>query len=359
VIWFSGSFPLNYLPDNDQAQEFQAVADFQDDVRKTTDLLARNRVALYPVDGRGLFNNAALSGAQNGKAMAHADAAGGIAPRSGPGLFHTPSPNKQGQPGTYSYAVNQFATTTNAEHATMIEMADETGGKAFFDTNGLKEAIEKAVDDGSNYYTLAYAPPDQKLSGGSRRIEVKIDRPGLHLSYRRNYFADDPDEAWRGKKVLPETAMQGAMMFGSPESTQILLGVQLDPEKLPVDKASEGTKPNPKLMKPPYRRYNLVEIVDAHNLLFKTSSDGVHHAKFEFAAVVYDAGGQVVNTSSNRISLDFPPDRYAQILERGLRAGQTIEAPLKGDYFLRVGVYDANSDRVGAVEIPTSTIKTK
>lgn len=112
-----------------------------------------------------------------------------------------------------------------------------------------------------------------------------------------------------------------------------------------------------KLVSPPYRRYNLIETVDVHNVLFTTTSNGVRHGKFEFAALVYDSDGNLVDSSSNHMSIDFPPDRFAAIQERGLRVGQTVEAPLKGEYFLRIGIYDANGDHVGAVEIPTSTLK--
>jgi len=52
-------------------------------------------------------------------------------------------------------------------------------------------------------------------------------------------------------------------------------------------------------------------------------------------------------------------DRYAQILARGLRVGQTIEAPEKGDYFLRVGIQDIGGDRIGAAEISLKVLKSK
>jgi hypothetical protein len=58
LIWFSGSFPLNILPDPEQAvfgvNPF-SVDDFQDDVRATTSLLSRAQVAVYPIDARGVF----------------------------------------------------------------------------------------------------------------------------------------------------------------------------------------------------------------------------------------------------------------------------------------------------------------
>lgn len=358
LIWFSGSFPLNYLPDNTQAQEFMAVADFQDDVRKTTDLLARSQVAVYPVDGRGLFTNGALNASQSDQGMAKM-AASRPTPvaRSGPGLFHTPSSNPEDQPGTFSSSARQFLATISAEHATMTEMAENTGGKAFFDTNALKDAVGKAIDDGSNYYTITYTPPGQKFDGSYRRVEVKVDLPELRLSYRKAYFADDPDSAWHGRKVLPQSAMQAAMMFGAPSATQIQFAVQATPEDAPVNKSSPGTKPNSKLMKSPYRRYDVTYVVDIHNVLFSATSDGGHRGNFEFAIVVYDSNGEVLNQAGNRIDLDLPPDKYAEILERGLHVSQAIEAPLNGDYFLRIGICDLAGDRIGAIEIPSSSVK--
>ncbi len=200
LIWFSGSFPLNFIPDPTQAQPFMAVADFQDELRKATELLARSQVAVYPIDGRELFNNPAFSATQRSNLIFGARGGG---PSVAPGVLHEDG----GRRPAAEQAAHDFAVKTGAEHATMSLIADNTGGKAFFDTNGLKEAVEKTVSDGSNYYTFAYAPPDEKFDGTYRRIEVKVDRPDLHLSYRQSYLADNPQDVWRGKKVLPQSTI--------------------------------------------------------------------------------------------------------------------------------------------------------
>ncbi|MFZ0960792.1 MAG: hypothetical protein WAO35_07780 [Terriglobia bacterium] len=36
---------------------------------------------------------------------------------------------------------------------------------------------------------------------------------------------------------------------------------------------------------------------------------------------------------------------------------QDIDAPDKGEYFLRMGMHDKSSDRVGAVEVPLTAIQ--
>jgi VWFA-related protein len=361
LIWFSGSFPLNFTPDITQENPFRAVADYQDDVRKTTDLLVRSQVAVYPIDGRGLFTNPDFNASQSDKSMARMFVAGAAPPSAKtPGRGNgSQSSNVADQAGGFTDSLRHFERQLSAEHATMTMIAENTGGKAYFDTNGLKEAVEKAIGDGSNYYAFSYTPPDERLDGSYRRIEVKVNEPGMHLSYRETYFADDLNEASGGKKVLPQSAMQAAMMRGSPGASQILFSVQANASAATVDKITKGAKPEPKLMKPPYRSYDLLYAVDVHDVAFTATADGVRHGTFEFAAVVYDDEGAFVNQTSNRISLDMPADRYAQILERGLRVGQVIEAPDKGDYFLRVAVQDIGGDRIGAAEISLKALRSK
>ncbi|HKN21968.1 MAG TPA: VWA domain-containing protein [Terracidiphilus sp.] len=183
LIWFSGSFPVNILPDPDMLSlstppskvpgaftpdPFAGVASMADEFRETVDLLARSQVAVYPIDARGLMVNPTLSVTQSGSTMIR-------------------------KPNGFANANTKFFQQTSEEHGTMEQMAQATGGKAFVNTNGLKEAVEKAINAGSNYYTIAYTPTNRKWNGDYRKIQVKLDRPGVTLAYRRGYFADDPN----------------------------------------------------------------------------------------------------------------------------------------------------------------------
>jgi hypothetical protein len=44
------------------------------------------------------------------------------------------------------------------------------------------------------------------------------------------------------------------------------------------------------------------------------------------------------------------------MLLSGLHAEQQIAVPVKGNYFLRVGVHDVPSDHIGALEIPVDEV---
>ncbi len=73
----------------------------------------------------------------------------------------------------------------------MEAVAEATGGGAFYNTNDLAGSVGKAVEGGANYYTLSYVPPGQQYDGRHHSIHVKVERPGVQLVYRDEYYAED------------------------------------------------------------------------------------------------------------------------------------------------------------------------
>ncbi len=155
LIWFSGSFPLNILPTSDgSADAFAAVVDAGDEYRDTIHLLTRAQVAVYPVDARGLQTAPMFSATQKGSRYS-------------------------ANPSNFNKDQQSFSTANAAEHETMNAMAEDTGGQAFYNTNGLSSAVSEAIDNGSHYYTLAYTPSDLKREGDFRKIEVTLFDAGI------------------------------------------------------------------------------------------------------------------------------------------------------------------------------------
>ncbi len=87
------------------------------------------------------------------------------------------------------------------------------------------------------------------------------------------------------------------------------------------------------------------------------SADGVHHGTVEFVTVVYDQAGNMVNSQSSSAVLHLSDAHYRQMLERGLPVRQEIAVPVKGNYFLRVGVHDIASDHIGTLEMPADEVR--
>jgi len=65
---------------------------------------------------------------------------------------------------------------------------------AFYNTNGLTQAVSKAIEEGSNYYTLTYSPSNVQWDERFRTIKVKVTEPGVQLTYRNGYYAVDPND---------------------------------------------------------------------------------------------------------------------------------------------------------------------
>jgi hypothetical protein len=87
---------------------------------------------------------------------------------------------------------------------------------------------------------------------------------------------------------------------------------------------------------------------------------GPLYCAVEFVTCVYDADGQLINTQVNDIKEMVKPDFFASVHGAGnhpeFQYKQEISVPVKGDYYLRVGVHDLLTNHVGAVELPVSAV---
>jgi VWFA-related protein len=304
LIWFGGSFPTEWPPE--YMPGAGSCYDYRDALNAATDLLARAHVAINPIESRGLQ-------ADNRKRL--------------------------------------------EEHHDMDLRADQTGGHAVYTSNDLAGTVAAAIDFGSNFYTLTYTPTNQTLDTRFRTIKVSVNRPNLHLTYRNGYFAVAPETDARGKKIDAVTPMQAALMRGALPATQILFRVNVAQSPTPEATAPTSNQPDPKLMHPPYRHYDLAYVIDIHGIDFKTSPDGNYRGDFEYGVRVYNAGGdEIINSTAKTVSPILPPAVYKSMLNSGANAHQEIDVPATGNYFLRIAVHDLASDRVGSIEIPSTSI---
>lgn len=336
LIWFSGSFPLSIMPDGDLQDPFSAVASSEDEFRATVNLLARSQVAVYPIDARQLMTDPALDAASSGRnyiknAMA---------------------------------AEQKFYQETENEHSTMSQMAEATGGKAFVNTNDLTGAVSKAIEAGSNYYTLAYSPTNKDQNGKYRNIEVNVARPGVKLSYRRGYFGDEPAsskhpaeaEDAQTDTMSNYNPLRTAMLLGAPDPDQVVFIADARPTSTGTEtELAPNNQPEPKISGP-FRRYTITFVVNPKDLNCEVMPDGQHHCALEFLTYAYDADGVLVNTQMNGIDASFSPERYDAFLKRPLAYRQQISVPVNGKYYLRLGLRDDIADHVGALEFPVASI---
>jgi len=234
-------------------------------------------------------------------------------------------------------------------------------------TNDLKGAFAQAIDAGSNYYTLTYSPSSHNSNGQYRKIQIKLDRPRLTLAYRRGYYATDvrattPHNKQRTNSVepTPYSAMHAAMVYGAPEPAEIRFEADVRPNIAGSESAlAPGNRGSGKV-RGPYQRYSVHYIAHRRDIECPASAAEGNVCTVEFVACVYDANGILINTQDSEIKVKIDSGYYAASRQPGLHPGfqyvQEISVPVKGEYYLRVGIHDLTTNRVGAIELPVSVV---
>jgi VWFA-related protein len=329
LIWFSGSFPISVFPDFNAPEPYQSVRQYGGEVQRTATLLTVAQVAIYPIAAEGLVNDA----------MYEANA------------------NRVGQTRALGTSPNfGDSGSRNANYASMETLAEDTGGKAFYNTNGLNDALARAVNYGSHYYTLAYTPTDKKMDGRYRRIQVKLS--GKYKSYyRRGYYADNT----KAKKEQPGNPLQPLMARGLPDFAQILYKVRVTPVNPQPGPETKRVGDNAEL-KAPFTRYSAEFAIAIDDLAFETTNDGLHRANIELMLVAYDREGSALNWVVRKQEMSLKAESYAAAQAAGLQMRYEIDVPSdllsKDTVYLRSGVYDLRSSNAGTLEVSLHPVVT-
>jgi VWFA-related protein len=364
VIWFSESFPL--VRQNSDGTQPSPDSQVGIAFAKTMAMLAAARVALYPVDARGT-DTAGFYQADNKL----------------PSALSSPS-QITGNGGAHSASLQAEDSDRATARYTEEEMAKETGGKAFIGTNGMSEVIDDITSSSADFYTLSYAPTDQKMDGTFRKIDVKVSGGHYNLSFRRGYPATDaslPGSALitRAQEVKRLAAQNpGAvdplipfMDLAMPQSQQILFKVLVKPlpeaqapgtsqatppptaNPAPPADSTPTTNPTPKKALPV--RYKVDFAIDLSDLTFDMDADGQHKGALSLSILAYDRYGNIVSRKDTQAALAIKPQIWEIYKKTGLLFSSQIEVP-KGQYWLRIGLYDQSSAKVGTLEIPLSSV---
>ena len=150
----------------------QSGTDNQVQLRRTIDRAVRANMSIYAADMRGLQ---ALPPGGDGTQQS----ARGQSPFSGASVTNS---------------FSHLATTQE----TLVSMAEDTGGRAFFDTNAFGKVFDKVVNDTSAYYVLGYsstnaaARPVPRICGGSTQADY---RSGYYAARFRAFDARRPTAA--------------------------------------------------------------------------------------------------------------------------------------------------------------------
>ena len=334
LVWFSGSFPIFIQRDiQTTGDPWAGMTNVSSDFERTVSLLAQNQVAVYPVDARGVDVPPSMIPDQDGFT--------GNLQRTRQVYGTTSSTPRD----------DQFWNDQASEHATMNELADGTGGHAFYNTNALATAMQQAITDGENYYTLQYTPPSGSKPGQFRNLTVKLNKPGLRLAYRKGYYAAAAEQ------VSPDAiakSLSEAMASDHGDSSEI--GIHIAPiEATATDPAKTiGFKATGNA---PHDTYSLRMSVELKDLRFTPGDDGKMHGTLMFATVLYARDGKVIDSRQDRATLALDAQRYRMMLTGGMRYHVEVSSPATPETSVRVAVQDAETGRIGSMHLRAEQVR--
>lgn len=294
LLWLSEGFPGSVLSNREDSR--RNVRNYLAIFQKYSALLESAQISVYPIDLCGLKNS-----------------------------------SLQGIGGSPEFASSARREADKVgSQLTMRDVADQTGGRAFYNSNDLKLALQHSIEHGATYYTVAYVPHNQNWNGAFRHITVKLNQPGAKLDYRQGYYAtrDQP-----GPSDLAHRLLVAEMQPGVPESTMLLLRVKVA--------ATEATSDN----------VSIDFGVYAPDVAF--TGDALKHAKLEFVAVARDQNNKPAGNVSHTEELDLRSESFQKMQKTGVPAHQDLTLK-PGTYKLRLGVMDYGSGKIGTMEVPVT-----
>lgn len=331
VIWISESFPSAIMPSADPGSEGRSISD---EVKEATDALARGQIAVYPVDARGV----AVTGAS-------ASNVGGVAQVS---------------------SENSADYALNAKHMTEQEIADATGGRAFYGTDDLAGALAAATETGGHYYTLSYSPSNANYNGKLRHIHLELAKRGYRLAYRRSYYGNPgpsaPDSIGGfhlASELEPFQLSQVAdslysnMQHGAPLAHQLLFRAHIHtltpPAKATREQmASLADQPaffRERRQNKPAKPLRPIQL-QTYEIDYTVAA---RYPALEIAAAAFDADGKMLNGVVQRAAEDAAQPHGLR-RDGIFRLQQKFDVPMTA-VSVRIAVRDVATDNVGALEV--------
>lgn len=306
VLWFSGGSTAYLSPDG----AFGGYA-FVDPaaVRAIYDELETERIAVYPIDARGLTMH------------------------SGPAMW--------------------------AQHGDMMDVAQATGGKAFFNNNGLQQIATQLMNTDSSFYTLTYSPHDFHFDNKWHKVNIKVDGGYDHVSYRSGYFADgsvantgQPERASRthlmaGGQKVEEPWHTAPIIFQAvvlPSSDPSIATLPKASAVVPTEAAKKGTVPYSV-------RYTL-----PIGALMGQVVDGKQKLEFGLAAITIGRDGDAIQRKMERVSMTLNADVSSVSPDAPIAVDQTLNLK-KDDNYLYLAVWNPANGRVGTLQVPLTVRK--
>jgi VWFA-related protein len=312
VIFFSEGLSL---PPNVQ-QHFRSVINSAN----------RANVSVYAVDAAGLRTESTLAASRdeiNARSRRRMDNLDRIA-------------NSTDGPLTKGLERNEDLLQLNP-HSGLSQLAAETGGAFFANTNQIGPKLREIDEDLGAYYMLTYTPGNENFDGKFRNISVKVKRGGVDVLARKGYYAVPPTGST--PMFYYEAMPLAALNKPSPPKDFPLLvtGLHFPENDRPGRVAIEVEAP-------------------ASAFTFANDTEKkVYSTDFSFVVLIKDQNKQVVDKVSHHYALIGPGNAADGVKKTKILFYRDINLP-PGRYDLEAVAHDALSNKASvnrvSLELP-------
>lgn len=233
----------------------------------------------------------------------------------------------------------------------MIQTADATGGEAILNRNSLALAAAHILSTDSSSYTLTYSPENFHSDGKWHNIRITLRRPDLHLSYRRGYFADKPHPLPPNQHKLSTLLADDPKQITAPDlhSNPIQFEASVHLASDPAAASAAFVPLRPAALPAKGTTAFHVDYSLSTDGLSPAQVDGTSRATVVFAVIALDSNGERIGQTLDRVRFPLAPGGPAHKLQ----VEQQIDLPKGGD-FLALAVYDPVSGHLGTLQIPVT-----
>jgi VWFA-related protein len=278
--------------------------DNQAQLEASINAAVKSNVAIYPIDTRGLM----------------ADPPGGGASKAatrGAGIFN-------------GSAYNSQRSGINNSQETLVTLANDTGGKAFMDSNDITLGITQAQQDIRSYYILGYYTSNAAEDGKYRRISVKLNN-GLSakIESREGYWAA---KNWgKMNSQDKEQQLREALSAGDPV-TELPLALQIDYFRVA-----------------PTTYFVPISVKIPGSVVELAAKNGASTTQFDFIGQILDEQNNVAGNVRDFIKVSLDQDKAASAGKKSFQynAGFTLEP---GRYHMKFLARENLSGKMGTFE---------
>lgn len=306
LIWISRGFPLMVEVSAGPGNTPDFV-DMTPKVREVSQVLSKYNVAVYPMDTRGVLV----------------------------GIGDIDGPMYDSNPMTPMVAMSNSKKVQDMEnaHDSGRLLAQLTGGRTYYDQNELDYGLRSAMDDSKLVYTLGYYPAQDNWDSQFHTFKVRVNQPGLKLTYRSGYMASPEQQSLSADD---EHQMLDKAVLDPLDSTAITLFARLKHEGTTGDSLT------------------IDMLVDVKDLTLEHEGGRWKGNLVVVVAQLASAGaifGDANGARQHSVTLDLPDADYARMRTKGLELFFPL-APEPQAVKARVVVRDETSGAVGTVSIP-------